>query len=46
MSGTVRIENLPVTRRGMTDLKPESEKAPSIPCNVNEGNRLQYDDVV
>jgi hypothetical protein len=37
--GTVRIENLPITRAGMTVLAPGAEKAPSIPWREREGYR-------
>lgn len=37
MSGTRRMENLPMTLRGMTVLAPASAKAPSIPWSEREG---------
>ena len=39
MSGTVRMENLPMTLAGMTVLAPGAEKAPSIPWMLSEGYR-------
>lgn len=37
MSGTRRMENLPLTLRGITVLAPASEKAPSIPWRERDG---------
>lgn len=37
MSGTRRMENLPLTLRGITVLAPASEKAPSIPWRDRDG---------
>ena len=37
MSGTSRIENLPITFLGITVLAPEAENAPSIPWRDKEG---------
>lgn len=37
MSGTRRMENLPMTFRGMTVFAPASEKAPSIPWRDRDG---------
>jgi len=39
MLGTVRIENLPMTRAGMTVFAPGAENAPSIPWRDREGYR-------
>ena len=37
ISGTVRMENLPVTLAGMTVLAPGWLKAPSTPWMLSEG---------
>jgi len=38
MFGTVRIENLPITLRGITVLQPAPSQAPWIPEPTNKAN--------